>query len=137
MPVERSSVSPPAPPAPPQSLRQFASAVLGGGQGYAEASEFHTPTGRNAEGYPVSPGSTVIRPPPGPPPISPRDVFQSAGVPRGLAGPSVGDGDLRLEEPARYISDLPKLAQTDLSQSAVVCGNWLAQVRQVFGGSFS
>ena len=28
----------------------------------------------------------------------------------------------RPEEPAKYISELPKLVQTDLASSAVVCG---------------
>ena len=30
---------------------------------------------------------------------------------------------LRPEEPAKYINELPKLTQVELSQSAVVCGN--------------
>ncbi|OLP92179.1 putative transposon protein [Symbiodinium microadriaticum] len=38
------------------------------------------------------------------------------------------------EEPARYVVDLPKLAAADLASSAVTCGNWLAQTRQVFAG---
>ncbi|CAE7380847.1 RE2 [Symbiodinium natans] len=38
------------------------------------------------------------------------------------------------EEPAKYIIDLPKLAAADLTTSAVTCGNWLAQTRQVFAG---
>ena len=41
---------------------------------------------------------------------------------------------VRPEEPAKYIAELPKLVQTDLASSAVVCGNWLAQVRQIFKG---
>ena len=54
------------------------------------------------------------------------------GVPGGGFGAS---GPLeRPEEPAKYISELPKLVQTDLASSAVVCGNWLAQVRQVLVG---
>ena len=123
-----------SPPAPPQSLRQIASAILGGGQVGSEGSGFQTPRGRSVDGYPVSPGGTVIRPPPGPPPISPRDVVPSSGTLRGINGPSVVEEGTKPEEPARYISELPKLAQTDLSQSAVVCGNWLAQVRQVLVG---
>ena len=38
------------------------------------------------------------------------------------------------EQPAKYIVDLPKLAAADLATSAVTCGNWLAQTRQVFAG---
>ena len=41
---------------------------------------------------------------------------------------------LRPEEPAKYISEIPKLGQADLVNSAIVCGNWLAQVRQVMVG---
>ena len=40
----------------------------------------------------------------------------------------------RPEEPAKYISEIPKLVQADLSVSAVVCGNWLARVKQIFQG---
>ncbi|CAE7662902.1 TY5A [Symbiodinium sp. CCMP2456] len=87
-------------------------------------------------GYPVSPGGTVIRPPPGPPPGTP---------PAPMAGfaPHVGAGyhpstpvaaPERPEEPAKYISELPKLGQPDLKTSAVMAGNWLAQVRQVLLG---
>ena len=43
-------------------------------------------------------------------------------------------GDVRPEEPAKYISELPKLSPADLASSAVVCGNSLAQVRQIFQG---
>ena len=42
--------------------------------------------------------------------------------------------DSRPEEPAKYISELPKLPQADLSSSAVGCGNWLAQIKQIFMG---
>ena len=38
------------------------------------------------------------------------------------------------QEPAKYINDLPKLPAADISTSAVACGNWLAQVRQIFAG---
>ena len=52
------------------------------------------------------------------------------------ANPSAvaGGESNRPEEPAKYISELPKLVQADLSTSAVVCGNWLAQVKQIFQG---
>ena len=40
----------------------------------------------------------------------------------------------RPEEPAKYIAELPKLAAVDISSSAVMCGNWLAQLRQIFAG---
>ena len=49
-------------------------------------------------------------------------------------GENVGGNVVRPEEPARYISELPKLSQSDLANSAVVCGNWLAQVRQIMVG---
>ena len=52
---------------------------------------------------------------------------------QGGLGLGVGES-VRPEEPAKYISELPKLTQTDLSQSAVACGNWLAQVRQIMVG---
>ena len=45
-----------------------------------------------------------------------------------------GGNEIRPEEPAKYINELPKHTQTELSQSAVTCGNWLAQVRQVLVG---
>ena len=56
-----------------------------------------------------------------------------------IGQPSIGTGasrgvDSRPEEPAKYISELPKLPQADLSSSAVVCGNWLAQIKQIFMG---
>ena len=52
--------------------------------------------------------------------------------PQGNVSPS-GPVD-RPEEPAKYISEIPKLVQADLSVSAVVCGNWLARVKQIFQG---
>ena len=80
-------------------------------------------TGFTAEGYPVSPDGTVIRPPPGPPPQSPR-------VPGGdrSAAPE------RPKQPAKYLYEVPKLAVAEMASSAVVCGNWVAQVRQIFAG---
>ena len=146
-----------------QTLRQFASSMLqGAGECVGDGDQgFVTPrsgapSGRfDAEGYPLSPGGTSIRPPTGPPPVSPRlgppnsglmggpcplasglsglpafPASVSAMTPTaGLAGPPE-----RPEEPAKYISELPKLPQAELSQSAVVCGNWLAQVRQILVG---
>ena len=92
------------------------------------------------QGYPVSPGGTVIRPPPNPPNAWTRAPTLVQGAP-GLGGlgftstPEKGvSGDARPEEPAKYISELPKLTSADLASSAVVCGNWLAQVRQIFQG---
>ena len=40
----------------------------------------------------------------------------------------------RPEEPAKYIHELPKLQAPELATSAVNCGNWLAQVRQIMVG---
>ena len=62
-----------------------------------------------------------------------------SGAGAGLSGlgasrSAADSGVVRPEEPAKYISELPKLNQVELSQSAVVCGNWLAQVRQVLVG---
>ena len=85
----------------------------------------------------------MIRPPPGPPPLSPRVTpnqiavpgsasFGAPGVCFGVNGGS-GAELVRPEGPAKYISEIPKLVQADLASSAVVCGNWLAQVRQVMG----
>ena len=165
-------------------MRQFASEVMGSREA---ATGFHTPRSSGARppgfdepGYPVSPGGTVIRPPPGPPPASPRQSpIVAAGLPgtgysgqgcgaSGVGGaggirPSIGEScpacgvghpgivfpcpsgpipqpgvaggeSNRPEEPAKYISELPKLVQADLATSAVVCGNWLAQVKQIFQG---
>ena len=69
--------------------------------------------------------------------VAPGAGFLGAGAGAGVCGvPSSGGGSegVRPEEPAKYISELPKLNQVELSQSAVVCGNWLAQVRQVLVG---
>ena len=54
------------------------------------------------------------------------------GFPGGVQGS--GQVGFRPEEPAKYISELPRLAQTDLANSAVACGNWIAQIRQVLIG---
>ena len=140
-------------------------------------SGYHTPrsvgrpglAGFSAEGYPLSPGGTVIRPPPGPPPMSPRGIqtggfghfganttHLGGGLPcqssdavcGGLLSPGVPGSSPTVareasslgahatfpEEPAKYIIDLPKLAAADLTTSAVTCGNWLAQICQVFTG---
>ncbi|CAE7521159.1 RE2 [Symbiodinium sp. CCMP2592] len=56
------------------------------------------------------------------------------GASCGVPVASRGRGPLNPEEPAKYINELPKLTQTDLSQSAVVCGNWVAQIRQILVG---
>ena len=85
--MELGLVGPPVPPrrphpgqcslediGPTQTMRQFASEVMGSREA---ATGFHTPRSSGAgppgfdeHGYPVSPGGTVIRPPPGPPPLS-------------------------------------------------------------------
>ena len=143
--------SPVGPPGVPQTMRQFATSALAANVGQGELANvgFHTPRSGagsaryDSEGYPVSPGGTSIRPPAYPPPASPRvppsplgDVYR--GAPRVPEGQFIGSGSSGLadkpEEPARYVDSLPKLAQADLSISAVTCGNWLAQVRQIFFG---
>ena len=68
------------------------------------------------EGFPISSDGTVIRPPPGPPPRSPRT-------------PGVAGYNERPEQPAKYVYE-----PSEISTSAVVCGNWIAQVRQIFAG---
>ena len=40
----------------------------------------------------------------------------------------------RPEEPAKYVHEIPKLPVADISTSAVACGKWMAQVRQIFIG---
>ena len=125
----------------PVTMRQFAAEVSGGGHSAKGETGYVTP--RTGEvSYPVSPGGTVIRPPPGPPPVSPRMIAdrmpmdlssEGLGGYRDVRAPGLGEA-VRPEEPAKYINDLPKLNQTELSQSAVVCGNWLAQVRQIMVG---
>ena len=75
-----------------QTLRQFASVALALRDAKDE-SGYHTPrsgevsgfVGFSPDGYPLSPGGTVIRPPPGPPPMSPRGN-QACG----LVNPGVG-----------------------------------------------
>ena len=96
------ALSPPAqvkPPQPtpescavgPQTLRQFAAEALSGGNGQGDQGSFQTPRSRIGDhGLPVSPGGTVIRPPPGPPPLSPRSV---AAVVPGIA-PLMGQPDI-------------------------------------------
>ena len=108
-------------------------------------------------------GGTVIKPPPGPPPSDsyyltpstqepepqmalmnqPALVYPeipvaigSSPVPAVNPPPVVGNTSTpeRPEEPAKYISELPKLAAVDISSSAVMCGNWLAQLRQIVAG---
>ena len=83
------------------------------------------------DGYPVSPAITVIKPPPGPPPDSPQRV---SGISRGVAEGIRPQQVDRPEEPAKYIYEIPKLPPADISTSAVACGNWVAQVRQIFAG---
>ena len=244
----------------PQSMRQFTEEAIANQRGLQQNSGFQTPRetsgvrpGFDAQGYPLSPGGTSIRPPPLPPAAGPGPATMSAGAPnqpqgllgqgvsgaagtcgalgllgdRGLdgvsgvqvdqarasvarptgdsgparvtgvsgvsglpglgvhpggnfasgalgasglegglgLGPLQGSGTgeaslaggalglggipglggvggplitaaegVRPEEPARYVSELPKLPQAELSQSAIVCGNWLAQVRQIMVG---
>ena len=136
-------------------MRQFAGVAVAG-SGWQEESGYSTPRsgginsgrGFDHEGYPVSPGGTVIRPPPGPPPLSPRQPNVPIGMGGGLGmqrleDRPVGEGSLggrlglgigdvgapafgnRPQEPAKYIQELPKLVSADLTCSAVVCGNWL------------
>ncbi|CAE6948457.1 GIP [Symbiodinium sp. CCMP2592] len=126
-----------------QSMRQFTTQATAEASGMSGG--FHTPRssagghmGFDAQGYPISPGGTVIRPPPLPPPrVEPflqGAGFGGQGVGIGGVGQRVVGDVVRPEEPAKYINELPKLNQTELSQSAVTCGNWLAQVRQVLVG---
>ena len=106
--------------------------------------------GLSVDGYPVSPGGTVIRPPPLPPSRTPTPEIPRVDPPAltlpnpcNLAVSGTGHLDYptsfpkqdnRPEEPAKYINELPKLQAADISTSAVACGNWLAQLRQIFAG---
>ena len=115
--------------------------------------EFQTPRGSSTgqwglsvDGYPVSPKGTVIRPPPLPPSsVPPVGLEKPAPLAVEPALPTIHNPQVieieasqkppeRPEEPAKYINDLPKLPAADISTSAVACGNWLAQVRQIFAG---
>ena len=74
----------------------------------------------------------------------PTGPLPGAEFPQGTFGTQAGCGfpgtpnpveaGVKPEEPARYITELPKLVQADLATSAIVCGNWLAQIRQIFQG---
>ena len=76
-----------------QSFRQFRQSIQDSGVSgdNPSGSGFLTPrsgvrgegAGFDASGYPVSPGGTVIRPPPGPPPTSPRGGHIGAGCCQG------------------------------------------------------
>ena len=102
-------------------------AVLGGGVQPVDT------MGAASMGYAVSSDGTVIRPPPGPPPQSPRVVGSLGGLgdERRILGQERPE---RPEEPAKYIGEIPKLAAAEISTSAVLCGNWIAQLRQIFAG---
>ena len=104
----------------PQSVRQFAPSSGVEASGLGQGVGFHTPrsvgagrSGFDPYGYPVSPGGTVIRPPPGPPPlvgpvppvgglgevgsgsvgVAPGAGFLGAGAGAGVCGvPSSGGG---------------------------------------------
>ena len=81
---------------------------------------------------PPAPAVAVAASPRAPPMVSPipvPHVSQAEGSTGGF-GRGVGNP----EEPAKYIMELPKLAQADLSVSAVTCGNWWAQIKQIFTG---
>ena len=100
---------------------------------------FHTPrsvvpdrprAGFDAQGYPISPGGRVIKPPPGPPPLTPRGLDKE----QGSGFPGLMSQRERPEEPAKYVFEIPKLPTADIATSAVACGNWIAQVRQIFLG---
>ena len=83
------------------------------------------------DGFPMSPGITPIKPPPGPPPLSPKMSMDMGGF---LGESGRVPQKERPEEPAKYITELPKLGAADLGSSAVACGNWMAQIRQIFTG---
>ena len=100
--------------------------------------------GLSKDGYPVSLGGTVIRPPPLPPPkatfLPPQDLaldIYHSPYPVSASASEIPASSIpheRPEEPAKYISEVPKLPAMDISSSAVACGNWLAQLRQVLAG---
>ena len=80
----------------------------------------------SSDGLPMSPGGSVVRPPPGSPPMSPRDQMDLGLGSVGLGHSYSRD---RPEKPAKYIYELPKLGAADLGSSAVAFGNWMAQIR--------
>ena len=98
--------------------------------------------GLSADGYPVSLGGTIIKPPPLPVPSVVMPALEGVGPPAVTTmaqyTPSQGDPSSKVdgkpEEPAKYINEIPKLPSLDISTSAVACGNWLAQLRQIFAG---
>ena len=98
--------------------------------------------GLSADGYPVSPGGTIIKPPPLSVPSVVMPALEGVGPPTVTTmaqyTPSQGDPSSKVdgkpEEPAKYINEIPKLPSLDISTSAVACGNWLAQLRQIFAG---
>ena len=129
------------------------------GVGFGASGEFQTSRencmgtgewGLSVDGYPVSRGGTVIRPPPLPPSRTPNSEVPRVDPPAltlpnpcNLAVSGTGHLDYltsfpkqdnKPEEPAKYINELPKLQAADISTSAVACGNWLAQLRQIFAG---
>ena len=144
---------------PVQNFREFRRLMEIEGMRQPVDTGYHTPRSGvgggarvSSDGYPMSPGGTIIRPPPIPPPASPRappvapvavapivpPVLPSPYLPqepRGFCeGGGFSPGVRNPEEPAKYIMELPKLVQADLSVSAVTCGNWWAQVKQIFTG---
>ena len=153
---------PPAPVAPhiPNAPVIPISKAIGGIPGDARVTElsgarsvgsgdFQTPRDSNAgkwglsvDGYPMSPSGTVLRPPPLPNPGASAPAPNVAVLPTSSDLPPcvLNQGELspkpndRPEEPAKYINELPKLQSADISTSAVACGNWLAQLRQIFAG---
>ena len=107
-------------PSIPQTMRQFASVALQSGTDQGEQGGYHTPrsgagaSGRfDAEGYPVSPGGTSIKPPALPPPPSAchygwpmhrgAGACQGATVGGGFPPPGFGGQGVveRPEEPAK------------------------------------
>ena len=144
---------------PVQNFREFRRLMEIEGMRQPVDTGYHTPRSGvgggarvSSDGCPMSPGGTIIRPPPIPPPASPRappvapvavapivpPVLPSPYLPqepRGFCeGGGFSPGVRNPEEPAKYIMELAKLVQADLSVSAVTCGNWWAQVKQIFTG---
>ena len=81
-------MSPPSTVGHPQSMRQFAAQAVAEASGLGHQGGFHTPRsssgaspGFDPSGYPVSPGGTIIRPPPGPPPRTVSSSGTGGNVP--------------------------------------------------------
>ena len=119
-------------PEAPEFMRQFTDSFRAAANPAPSDGGYLTP-----DGYPLSFGGRTIKPPPWVPVVASGAGSSDARPnlsPNGFGNLGGSAEVAKPEEPAKYISDLYKLVQTDLSNSAVVCGYFLAQIRQVLPG---